>query len=106
MTDAQEAFEEVRLAQAAAEGQLQLLQLLVMSLVQTGQLDPTDYAARIAAWSAERALPGSVEESQMWRMLSVLVGDPDALLRRAAFRVVPGAGGRQTAPAFQRGGAT
>ncbi len=91
MTDTQDALEQSRIACGAAEGLMQLMQLLVMSLVQSGQLDPSEFAAHLAAWSTERAEPGSIEESQTWRMLSTLVKDPDALLRRAAFRVVPGA---------------
>lgn len=73
------------------EALMQMLQQLVISLVESGKLDPTDYAARLAAWHTSCSQPGSLEEAQVWRMLSMLVDDPDVLLRRSAFRVVPGA---------------
>lgn len=74
----------------AVEGLIQALQILVMCLGKSGQLDTAEYARLLADWRLAHVPPDSMQEAVLDRMLSFLVDEPEVLLRRLSLQVVQG----------------
>ena len=70
------------------EGVMQLLQVLVVALGKTGQLDTAEYARLLADWHHQQIQPGSTQDVLFQRMLGMLVEQPEVLLRRTGFQLM------------------
>lgn len=71
------------------EGLMQLLQALVLALGKTGQLDTAEYARLLADWHNQQIEPDSLQDVLFQRMLGMLVDEPEVLLRRSRFQLMP-----------------
>jgi len=71
------------------EGVMQLLQVLVLALGKTGQLDTAEYARLLADWHNQQIEPDSLQDVLFQRMLGMLVDQPEVLLRRTGFQLMP-----------------
>lgn len=77
------------------EGVMSCLQMLVVCLGKSGQLDTAEYARLLAELRLKETEPDSITEVLIDRMLGMLVEEPDVLLRRLSMQVLPGNGGGQ-----------
>lgn len=79
------------LALEGIEGVMQLLQVLVLALGKTGQLDTAEYARLLADWHNKQIEPDSLQDVLFQRMLGMLVDQPEVLLRRTGFQLMQAA---------------
>ncbi|HDX8968289.1 TPA: hypothetical protein RQO16_005384 [Klebsiella oxytoca] len=72
------------------EGVMACLQILIICLGKSGQLDVSEYTRLLAEWRLNEAPRDSLTEVLLDRMLLMLVEEPDVLLRRLSLQLVPG----------------
>ncbi len=72
----------------AVDGVMQVLQVLVVGLIRTGALDPTEYARLLLDWRRSHVAPESVQQAVVDRMLDMLSERSDVLIRRSEIRAV------------------
>lgn len=77
-----------------ADGVMQVLQVLVVSLGTQGVLDTAHFARLLTDWRTNHTEGGSFGQVMVDRMLTMLVDEPEVLVRRASMRVVPAAPGQ------------
>ncbi len=80
------------LALEGIEGVMQLLQVLVLALGKTGQLDTAEYARLLADWHHKQIEPDSLQDVLFQRMLGMLVDQPEVLLRRTGIQLMQAPG--------------
>lgn len=76
------------IAQATAEGVLDVLQILVISLANSGHLDTADFSRLLIDWRQSHTEPDSMQQAVVDRVLTMLVDKPDVLTRRLEMRLV------------------
>lgn len=74
--------------QESIEGLLNLLQVLVVALGKSGQLDTGEYARLLTDFQNQHMEAGSMQAVLFDQMLALLVDQPEVLKRRMALSVV------------------
>lgn len=97
MSDSNSGDELASLAMEAIDGVMQALQVLVVCLSKSGQLDPGDYALLLSDFRERHVDSGSMQAMVIDRLMVMLVDQPEELgrhsqaeIRRAAFQLIPG----------------
>lgn len=76
------------LAQETAEGVLDVLQILVISLANSGHLDTADFSRLLVDWRQDHTESESMRQAVVDRVLAMLVDEPEVLTRRLSMQLV------------------